>query len=129
MSNKDFLYKTGVYFLLRGNKIVYIGQTSRFPNRISCHTDKNFDSYRFIECSWENSLKYESRWIKRFKPEYNKPRIGAVRKYDFKLKKGDFTSLPFSTGARTTALKFAKSNGFKYSTWRDGEILFVLREK
>lgn len=63
-----------------------------------------------------------------FTPMKRKETRGRPRKYDFKLKKGEFTSLPFSTGARTTALKFAKDQGFKYSTWRDGEILFVLRE-
>lgn len=53
---------------------------------------------------------------------------GRPKKYDFTLKKGQSVSQPFSTGARTTALKFAKTKGWKYCTWRDGENLIVLRE-
>jgi len=52
---------------------------------------------------------------------------GRHKKYDFKLKKGQLKILPFSDGARTTALRYAKTNGLKYRTWREDENLNVLR--
>jgi len=52
---------------------------------------------------------------------------GRPKKYDFTLKKGQSMSEPFSVGARTTALKFAKSKGWKYRTWRENENLIVMR--
>jgi len=52
---------------------------------------------------------------------------GRPKKYDFTLKKGHSISQPYSTGARTTALKFAKTKGWKYRTWVEGETLIVLR--
>lgn len=52
---------------------------------------------------------------------------GRPKKYDFTLKKGFHQQLPFSTGARTTALKFAKEKGWKFRTWREDENLIVLR--
>ncbi len=63
--------RTGVYFLLSFGKVVYIGQTTRYPNRISEHGHKEFDDVRFIECSKDCLKAYEIRWILRFKPKYN----------------------------------------------------------
>lgn len=63
--------KTGIYFLLKRKKVVYIGQTISFPKRLSGHCAKDFDSVRFIECSEENLTKYEDRWIRLFKPKLN----------------------------------------------------------
>lgn len=52
---------------------------------------------------------------------------GRRKKYDFKLKKGELRTMPFSDGARTTALRYAKDKGLKYRTWREDENLNVLR--
>lgn len=59
---------------------------------------------------------------------------GRKKKYDFKLKKGGLISMTFSTGARTTALKYARDNGMKYRTWTEephtGDVtLHILRVK
>lgn len=59
----------GIYFLLQGNVIVYIGSTTNFPRRISAHYDKRFDRIRFIEC--EDFKHQEIRWMRKFKPKYN----------------------------------------------------------
>ena len=55
---------------------------------------------------------------------------GRRKKYDFRLKKGQLITMPFSNGARVTALRYAMDNDMKYRTWREGEgkILNVLRE-
>lgn len=65
-------YLDGVYFLISRKKIVYIGQTYNVVSRISHHTDKVFDSFRLITCDSAKRLEYERRWIKKFKPKYNR---------------------------------------------------------
>lgn len=61
--------RKGVYFLLDGMNIVYIGCTSDFPRRVMAHYDKKFDKMRFIPC--DRNQFYEKRLIKIFKPKYN----------------------------------------------------------
>ena len=73
---------SGIYFLLDGKEIVYIGQTKNFENRLIQHSNKNFTGYRFIECSdKKRRLLYEARWLNKFKPKYNKliPNIGDYK--------------------------------------------------
>lgn len=76
---------SSVYFLLRDNIVVYVGQSINVEKRLICHkhSEKQFDSFRVINCHENLLLYYEKRWIKRFKPIYNMPtggsRIGAGR--------------------------------------------------
>lgn len=66
-----------VYFLIRGSKIVYIGSSYNLEKRIGAHKSslwlkKWFTRVRFIECKTHSKmLKYENRWIDKFKPKYN----------------------------------------------------------
>lgn len=62
---------TGIYFLFYKKKLVYIGQTTKWPTRILNHNVIKFDSVRFIECSISKLDEYELRAIKRFKPKFN----------------------------------------------------------
>lgn len=52
---------------------------------------------------------------------------GRPKKYDFRLKKGQLKKMPFSNGARITALRYAKNNGLKYRTWVESGVLNILR--
>lgn len=63
--------KTGIYFLIKRKKVVYVGQTIAFPKRLSGHCSKDFDSVRFIQCSKKHLTKYEDRWIRLFRPKLN----------------------------------------------------------
>lgn len=63
---------TGIYFLIRKKKVIYIGQTCNFPARVKNHHIKKFDTVRFMQCLKRNLSMYERRWIARFKPYYNK---------------------------------------------------------
>lgn len=63
---------TCVYFLLRSGRVVYIGQTINLRKRLPKHYKKRYDAVRWILCPKELLLHYESRWINRFKPKYNK---------------------------------------------------------
>lgn len=61
---------TGVYFLIRDNSIVYIGQTKDLKKRLCGHHVKH-DKYRFIPCHKSLLNHYETRWLKKFRPIEN----------------------------------------------------------
>lgn len=73
LNNKYF---SGIYFLIRKDVVVYIGQTTNFKNRMYAH--KNgipHDHIKYIHCHVKMLDYYEMRWISIFNPEYNfKPR-------------------------------------------------------
>lgn len=70
---------SGVYFLLKNNTVVYVGQSINTEKRILTHkySGKDFDSFRVIPCSHDLLLHYEHRWLKWFNPIYNRPTGGA----------------------------------------------------
>ena len=61
----------GVYFLLDGNDVVYIGQSVNVYVRISSHVGKKFDRYAFIPCSVEDLDRLESLYIHLLRPKLN----------------------------------------------------------
>lgn len=74
---------TGLYFLLLGDQIVYVGQALNYFTRVATHInypDKAFDAFSFIAAEkWE--LAYlEAAYIKKFKPIYNVAHGGAGAK-------------------------------------------------
>jgi hypothetical protein len=65
---------TGVYFLLNGTEIVYVGQAYDVMSRIGLHRDekkKEFNGYYIIECQKEHLNLVEAHFILKFKPLYN----------------------------------------------------------
>lgn len=78
-----------IYFLTDDRKVVYIGQTANIKTRLAEHRkNKQFDSYRFIYCSFDKLNIYEERWINKFKPKYNKfVTVGRVRGSSIKVGK------------------------------------------
>lgn len=70
-------FQAGLYFLIKDEKVVYVGQTKNLSARMAGHLNKDYDKYRFIQCP-EHLLKhYENRWILRFSPILNKTKIKA----------------------------------------------------
>lgn len=63
--------KTGIYFLIRSKKIVYIGQTTNWPLRPCTHTRIDFDSIHLFECSASDLDRFERRAIEHFRPKEN----------------------------------------------------------
>ncbi len=68
---------SGVYFLISGGEIVYVGQSTDVINRVSNHfnhsiNDKIFDSYAVVECDPALLNDLEAEYIVRFAPIYNK---------------------------------------------------------
>ncbi len=63
---------TGVYFLISGDKVVYVGQAINVYARISQHQHaKSFDRYAYISCSRELLNRIESLYIHVLRPPLN----------------------------------------------------------
>jgi len=67
--------RCGLYFLFKGNTIVYIGQTKDFDRRLKQHIKedvKDFDSWRFTTCrDDEERIRLEAYLITLLRPKYN----------------------------------------------------------
>lgn len=65
----------GVYFLLRKERIVYVGQSTNVYARLGCHAStggKEFDAQHVIECELGELNWLEALYIVKFRPEYNR---------------------------------------------------------
>jgi hypothetical protein len=63
--------KTGIYFLLKRQRVVYIGKTERWPIRLSDHRNIDFDEAKIFECDQSLLTDYENRLIRLFSPRHN----------------------------------------------------------
>ena len=69
-----FIEVVGVYFLVKDEKIVYIGQSTNIFKRLYEHKKdktKVWDSYSYIECSAGELDIVESLYIFKYEPIYN----------------------------------------------------------
>ncbi len=64
----------GVYFLLDGNEIVYVGQSrSNIPARVQCHAkDKVFQRFTVMPCPVSDLDYMEASFIAKYAPKYNR---------------------------------------------------------
>ena len=63
--------KIFIYFLLQGDKVVYVGQTRKGLSRPLSHSGKRYDAIEILPCK-ENELDFlESRFILKYSPLYN----------------------------------------------------------
>lgn len=62
---------SGVYFLLDGDEVVYVGQAVNVYSRIGQHKDKRFDRYAFVPCAVEVLDRLESLYIHCLRPRLN----------------------------------------------------------
>lgn len=64
----------GVYFLLRGKTVVYVGQSLAFGGRLRTHLrdgSKSFDSFYFLSVPPELLDVVESYYVHQLQPEHN----------------------------------------------------------
>jgi len=81
---ETFKYKRFlIYFLLKGNEVVYVGQTKRGILRPFSHNDKVFDTIKILHCNEEDLCVLEDRYIDKYKPKYNKT-INLASNYPLK---------------------------------------------
>lgn len=64
--------RSGIYFLIWRNKIIYIGQSIDLDRRMYEHRWVRFSYYREIECHPSKLREYEKRLIVYFRPRYNR---------------------------------------------------------
>jgi len=70
--------QVGVYFLIRGNRVVYVGQTTSLYARLAQHQkEKEFDRFSHIPCAAEDLDALEALYIHVLKPELNAVRSGG----------------------------------------------------
>ena len=62
----------GIYWLLKYNEIVYVGQSENIYKRVYQHNDKEFDSWSYKEVLEENLNELESNLIIKIRPKLNK---------------------------------------------------------
>ena len=73
----------GVYFLLNGSEIVYIGKSINLIERIGNHyvtLDMSFNSYSYIEERPNNLETLEKAYINKLSPRMNKNHISKTEK-------------------------------------------------
>ena len=71
--------RTGVYFLLRENRVVYVGQTRNVLSRLASHKDKNWDGLFFLPAPLLYLTLIEAYYIHLLDPEYNELANGDGR--------------------------------------------------
>lgn len=63
---------TFIYFLIKGDIVVYVGQTKIGLTRPFQHTNKDYDTVKIIYCNEEELDMMENNYIAKYKPKYNK---------------------------------------------------------
>ena len=63
----------GIYFLIAGGEVKYVGQSINLWRRIEEHKvyTKGFDSYAFLPCAEADLGVLEARYIAKFNPPWN----------------------------------------------------------
>lgn len=72
--SKGSIPSSGIYFLVKGNEVVYVGQSSSVLSRIGTHIlDKNkeFDAFSFMSVPKESLDILETIYIKVLNPKFN----------------------------------------------------------
>jgi len=84
----------GVYFLIKGSRVVYVGQSVDVFRRISKHlaAGKAFDSFNYLTCDESMLDEVERSYIEALMPAWNET-MGAARR---KNKAGRFEAEPES---------------------------------
>jgi len=85
---------TGIYFLVKDEKIVYVGQSTNIFARVGTHKmDKDFDKAVYFECPSTELDDLEYELITVLQPKYNKtgnpqrrfPYLGVINKREASL--------------------------------------------
>jgi hypothetical protein len=69
---------SGIYFLLKNSKVVYVGQSLSIASRVINHQhekQKDFDQIFYLKASPNDLLKLEHFYINYFKPIYNNSEV------------------------------------------------------
>ena len=80
-NKQSYVVEQGIYFLIDGNEVVYVGQSLDFRTRMATHSidkRKTFDSFFFLPVNNRENLDWlELEYIQKLKPRDN--RAGIVK--------------------------------------------------
>jgi hypothetical protein len=64
---------SGIYFLIKGSEVIYVGQSLDMLHRIARHRreGKDFDGYACVECEIDKLDEMEAQYIAAFAPRKN----------------------------------------------------------
>ena len=68
-----------IYFLLRNNEVIYVGQTQHGLTRPLSHRDKDFDEIKILYCKPNELDILEDTYIQKYKPVHNKQNNYVMR--------------------------------------------------
>lgn len=96
-----------IYFLLRGEEVVYVGRSAAVAQRLRKHRKvKAFDRCMILRCSAANADRLERHWISRLSPEYNFSGTGNVPEHggqaEFDLRNNPDSILPIGLGVNVS---------------------------
>lgn len=64
--------RSGVYFLIRNHKVIYVGKTIHIDARVARHAQyRQFDSWTWLPCAVEDLEKVERAYLNALLPEGN----------------------------------------------------------
>jgi len=118
IENKKNYEKTGIYFLIKNNEIIYIGKTIELVRRLGNHLsekEKDFDSYFFMEFKEEELNAMEYFFIRKYKPKYNSKFLFLCREHISKSKITNIKSCEY--------LKILEENRIPYEKF--GKKIFI----
>jgi hypothetical protein len=81
---------SGIYFLIRGDAIVYVGQSVDIISRLAAHNadpSKDFNRFAYVPCQRQDLNAVEEFFIKLFQPEHNRRGIAVNTAVPAVLKK------------------------------------------
>lgn len=116
----------GIYFMYKGGKIVYIGQTTNYVTRLLYHKNQHidWDKVRLIKCAPSLLNYYEKRWIKLFRPQYNICHNKTKNKPKSRKKREKY--MRFRKMTRKSMIGFGKYSDYKVQHFLDTNRNIVL---
>lgn len=76
----EIYYDSCIYFLLKNNDVVYVGQSTLGLIRTINHKDIDFDNLYYIKCNKNQLNELEDEYIYKYLPKYNKKFNGTLFK-------------------------------------------------
>jgi len=68
-----------IYFFVKENEVVYVGQTRNNIGRPLSHKDKDYDTIYIKYCEVDELDSLEDKYIIKYRPKYNKECNGTIR--------------------------------------------------
>lgn len=104
---------SGVYFLFKGDELLYVGQTKKVLARVFAHQTLDYDGYAFLEYHDSILDVAEAEYISKLNPRFNRQaRAGALTMLSLRSKiKRENKGLRISI---RKIKEIADSCGFKY---------------